>query len=225
MVVSPSVPIDRSAILMNLAGSFAEAGLRVTIVDADPRNPWLAPSLGLPERAGFVDLIQRPNVSATEAIRPLRIPGVSFLSAGIAAANSTAILSSPRVHQVVKNIQEIADVVLYGCAPAAQRSDATVLAAHIGQAILVVDVQHERGDMVFRAEAELELSGASIAGAIITNADRSYFESPLRGNRDVVVAVQTANGMPSDSALPHLRESVADYREEERRAMVNHQQR
>jgi Mrp family chromosome partitioning ATPase len=231
IVVSPSVPIDRSSILMNLAASFAEAGLRATIVDADPRSPWLAPSLGLPERAGFVDLIQRPSISAGEAVRPLRIQGVSFLSAGIAAANSNAILSSPRIHQVVKSIQETADVVLYGCAPASQRSDAIVLAAHVGQVILVVDAEHEHGELVLRAVAELERSGASIAGAVIANADAANFQFSVGGSPDLAATVPTDDGASSDLRFPQLRASVAARHDVDRqetnptRAIVNHQSR
>jgi capsular exopolysaccharide synthesis family protein len=229
LVVSPTESVDRGAIIVNLAASFAEAGLRVAIVDADPRNPWLAPSLGLPERIGFIDLIQRTNVSLWDAIRPLRIPGVSLLSAGIAAANSTAILSSPRVRQVIEEIQQSADLVLYGCAPAMRRSDATVLAAHLGQAVLLVDAHRERREMVLRTVADLERAGASVAGAVIANADASYFLAPLGGARDLNFAAQPVHSAAAEGEPWQLHTSAADplgsdrYDAKTDRAIVNHQ--
>ncbi len=224
LVVSPSVAVERGPIVLNLAAALGETGARVVVVDADPHQPWLTPTLGLPERIGLVDLIERTDVSVNDTLRKLNIPGVWLLPVGKVAGSSSATLSSDRVGQVMKDIQASADIALFACAPIESRSDASALAPYVRHVVLIVDAERERRELILRGEAELERAGANVAGAIMVNVAAGDLQSSVRDRQSLTVAFEPLHGgMPTNGQNLHRVIGAEQRRTESDIAIVNHQ--
>lgn len=66
MVITSSIPGEsKSTTAKNLTASFAGAGTRVLLVDADLRRPSVATYLGLEDRAGLTSVLIGKAIDAT----------------------------------------------------------------------------------------------------------------------------------------------------------------
>jgi non-specific protein-tyrosine kinase len=188
LVTSPGFGEGKSFTAANLAAAFAQAGRRTILVDADLRRPVLHTLFGLPNEAGLTSLLSDPSAGPAGALTAERVPaeqlrreiearllptglaGLSILPSGPLSANPAEALASPRMEQILRVLQSLADVVLLDSPPAIAVADAAILAAHGPTVLLVVRPGRTR---IRTASATLETLGRAHAqpvGAIVNAA-------------------------------------------------------
>ncbi len=126
---------------VNLALSMAsESEIEVLLVDADVAKPEVLSTLGLPGGPGLLDVLADPNADPEAAIIRTSIPKLSVLPAGRQSHNDTELLASDRTQKVIDALmsRNPRRVIVFDTAPALAASAASVLAAHVGQVLLVV---------------------------------------------------------------------------------------
>lgn len=138
-VVTSSVPSEgKSTSVVNLAIALAEAGRRVALVDADLRKPKVATYLNVEGGAGLTDvLIGRAKLA--DVMLPWGSSGQMFvLPAGKVPPNPSELLGSRAMNSLVHFLEKEFDVVLFDGPPLLPVTDAALLAAQTGGAMLVV---------------------------------------------------------------------------------------
>lgn len=126
---------------INLAMSLAmEQDHEVLLVDADFAKPSILAALGLSAERGFMDALADPSMDVANAIIPTDIVGLSVLSAGTQTTKDSEYLASQRTETVLARLTEQAPrrIVIFDSPPVLAASPALVLAAHVGQALMVV---------------------------------------------------------------------------------------
>ncbi|TXC68909.1 AAA family ATPase [Sphingorhabdus soli] len=126
---------------INLAMSLAmEQDHEVLLVDADFAKPSILAALGLSASRGFMDALADPSMDVATAIIPTDIVGLSVLSAGTQTTKDSEYLASARTETVLARLTEQAPrrIVIFDSPPVLAASPALVLAAHVGQALMVV---------------------------------------------------------------------------------------
>lgn len=126
---------------LNLALSMAtERDNRVLLVDADFAKPSIMSRLGIEGERGLMDALADPTIDAEDLVIETDIAGLSVLPAGrqtnqdteyLAAAHSAAVLDRLTAHDPAR-------IIIFDSAPALAASPASVLALHVGQAVMVV---------------------------------------------------------------------------------------
>lgn len=126
---------------LNLALSMAtEKDNRVLLVDADFAKPSIMSRLGIEGERGLMDALADPTIDAEDLVIETDIPGLSVLPAGrqtnqdteyLAAAHSAAVLDRLTAHDPTR-------IIIFDSPPALAASPASVLALHVGQAVMVV---------------------------------------------------------------------------------------
>ena len=163
LVTSPGFGEGKSFTAANLAAAFAQAGRRTILVDADLRRPAHPHPLRAAER-GWPDLAplrsptgptapwrpirSRPSSSGARSRRGCCRPtwrACSVLPSGPPSTNPAEALGSPRMEQILRVLQSLADVVLLDSPPAVAVADAAILAAHGPTVLLVVRPGRTRG--------------------------------------------------------------------------------
>jgi protein-tyrosine kinase len=126
---------------LNLALSLAgEKDLEVLLVDGDFPKPEIMSMLGLEGEAGLVDALADPDADPEEFVVRTDLPGLSVLPAGSQANNVPELLASARTREVLAQLTAANPrrIVIFDSPPALMASSAPVLAAHVGQIVLVV---------------------------------------------------------------------------------------
>lgn len=126
---------------VNLAVSLAaEAGLEVLLVDADFAQPKILPALGLSAEKGLMDALADPTLSVEDMVIRTDVPSLSVLGAGSGNDRDAEFLSSGRLDGVLAALVSGRPdrVLLFDSSPLLAASSAAVLAAHVGQVLLVV---------------------------------------------------------------------------------------
>lgn len=160
---------------INLALSLAgERDVEVLLVDADFPKPDLLVTLGIAgDGPGLVDMLADPASDPEDFVIRTDLPGLSVLPAGRKANNVPELLASDRTREVLAKLVagDRRRIILFDSPPALMASHATVLAGHVGQALVVVradqtteaDLRETIGLLHGCGHVGLVLNGAGLA--------------------------------------------------------------
>jgi exopolysaccharide/PEP-CTERM locus tyrosine autokinase len=126
---------------VNLALSLAlEKDVDVLLVDGDFTNPEILSVLGLEDGPGLIDAIADPSVDPDAYVIGTDLDGLSVLPAGRSVSDATELLASARTREVLASLTRGRPdrIVIFDSPPALMASPASVLAALVGQVMMVV---------------------------------------------------------------------------------------
>lgn len=155
---------------INLALSLAaERDVEVLLVDADFAKPDVMARLGLEEGPGLLDALADPAIDVERCVVRTDIPKLSLLPAGTHSNDDTELLTSKRTDQVIDALiaADPRRIVIFDSPPALAASPASVLAAAVGQVMMVVRAD-KTGDSDLR-EAVALLDGCAHIQLVINS--------------------------------------------------------
>ncbi|MGB9989775.1 XrtA-associated tyrosine autokinase [Pseudoduganella rhizocola] len=160
IVVTSSLPGEgKTYCAINLAMSMAmERDTTVLLVDADVARPSVLNVLGLPARAGLMDVLLDDDLDLSDVILKTNIPALCLLPAGRSNRHATELLASRSMSRL---LDDIADrypdrIVIFDSPPLLITTEASVLAAQMGQVVLVVEAGRTTHGSVREALRQLE---------------------------------------------------------------------
>jgi non-specific protein-tyrosine kinase len=162
VVASASRGEGKSFIAANLAVVMAQSGERVILVDADLRNPSLHNLFGLSNQTGFTNLILNGSSDLEQAVQSVPVvENLVVVTSGSLPANPPDLLGSHLAAQLVQDLAQVADIVLYDTPPAEDVMDAVILGAQTGDVLLVVRAGSARRDTVAHVKQSLLRGGVT----------------------------------------------------------------
>ena len=126
---------------VNLAVSLAaESDIEVLLVDADFAKPGIAQAFGLQPGKGLMDALADPSLAIEDMVIRTDVPSLCILPAGESCHLDTEYLASARTEALIASLVAGRPdrVVIFDSPPLLAASPASVLAAHVGQTVLVV---------------------------------------------------------------------------------------
>ncbi len=144
MVTSALPGEGKTFCAINLAMSIAmEMDHTVLLVDADVARPSVLSSLGLEAKAGLMDLLQDKSLDMADLMIKTNVETLSVLPAGSSHKNATELLASQSMQALLSQIaNRYPDrIVIFDSPPLLLTSEARVLAAQMGQIVVVVEAQ------------------------------------------------------------------------------------
>jgi protein-tyrosine kinase len=142
IMIASALPGDGKTFTgVNLALSMArETDHTVLLVDADVVKPHVSRLFGVIKEPGLLDLLKNPDLDVQSVILPTDVPGLSILPAGAASDTATELLASERMMSVMDQLARMdpSGIVLFDSLPILLTSESKVLAARMGQIVLVV---------------------------------------------------------------------------------------
>lgn len=142
VLVASSHPGDgKTYCAVNLAISLAaETDLEVLLVDADFGKPSICKALGITGGRGLMDALADPAVAIEDCVIRTDVPALSVLPSGSATNSDAEYLASARTDAVIEALVAGRPdrVLIFDSPPLLAASAASVLAAHVGQTLLVV---------------------------------------------------------------------------------------
>jgi exopolysaccharide/PEP-CTERM locus tyrosine autokinase len=145
IIVTSALPGEgKTYCAVNLAMSIAmEKDHTVLLVDADVARPSVLRVLGVPAAPGLMDILLDDTSALGDVILRTNIPALSLLPAGRNNKHATELLASQTMSAL---LDEIASryhdrIVIFDSPPLLLTTEASVLAAKMGQVVMVIDAE------------------------------------------------------------------------------------
>ena len=145
----------------------AQTGRRTILVDSDLRRSALHRVFGLSNGAGLTSALLSPEPELKRLLQPTRFEYLSVLTSGPQPPNPSELLGSRRMDAIVDALRKEAEIVLFDSPPLLAVADASVLAAKVDAAILVVDASRTRAPALRHAAEVLARVNGKTLGAIL----------------------------------------------------------
>ena len=127
-----------SFIAANLAVAFAQAGIRVLLVNADMREAGLDEMFGeIAHDAGLLQYLASSNMRPDEVTETEIVPNLWFTPSGGVPPDAQELLSNQRFESFMNISMRQFDLVIVDTPPANKYADAQRIAAVAGYAILI----------------------------------------------------------------------------------------
>ena len=149
MITSARPGEGKSFTALNLSGSIAQnAGESVLLVDVDAKHTSITEQLGLKQLPGFLDLVNKPDMSADDLIIPTDLPNLSVLPLGHRAERQDPADdgAAPEGRRLTPPILQLAQrfpksLIVLDAPPCLSTSDPHTLAPAVGQIVMVVEAE------------------------------------------------------------------------------------
>jgi capsular exopolysaccharide synthesis family protein len=157
----------------NLAFALASAGKRTLLVDADLRRPRLHELLDLPREPGLSQLLYDDSRSLDRFSTTLN--DLHVVPGGEDVPNPAELMGSQRMGELVEELQQQFDYVIFDTPPVLLFSDALGLASQCDGTLLVASADSTDGRAFDHAVELLHDVEADVLGAILNRYDASSF--------------------------------------------------
>jgi succinoglycan biosynthesis transport protein ExoP len=172
LFTSPLAKEGKSSTISNLGITFAEAGKRVVIVDADLRKPKQAKLFDIPSISGpGLSQYLSSGINPEDIIQHTCIPNLSLITSGPLPANPIELLSSERMDMLVAYLKRSYDFVLLDTPPILAVSDTMALGPMADTIILVVRGGQTPIPALRQARAKLDSHKLKCLGVILNGVD------------------------------------------------------
>jgi receptor protein-tyrosine kinase len=161
MITSPDRGEGRSWLAANLAVTFSQMGHRTLLIDADMHRPRQHILFGLDNTLGLSALLTgRAGAAAIPSVGAQS--SLSVLTAGVPPPNPQELLARPSFEWAIDLLSAQHDVILIDTPPAADTSDALLIAAQARAALVI-----GRRDFTKHARLNAALHHFKMAGIVI----------------------------------------------------------
>ena len=151
----------------NLAVVMAQAGNRIVLVDGDLRRPSAHKLFGLSNGTGLTTALVEDPRALNGYLQETGIENLRVLTAGPIPPNPQELLGSQRMEELLRRLEDEADIVVLDTPPTLVVSDANVLAARASGVLMVVNTGKTRRAAVRQAVEGLRKVGANLLGCVL----------------------------------------------------------
>jgi succinoglycan biosynthesis transport protein ExoP len=165
LAISSSIAQEgKSEVCANLAGTMAQAGKRVLLVDADLRAPSQHHIWNVLNNVGLTHVLVGEG-KLEDALKPVA-SNLTILPAGVIPPNPLALLDSERMASLINMFSEQYDYVIFDTPPLVGAADAAVLGKLASGIMLVVRPRMVDSASIMAAKSLLSRSGSNVLGFI-----------------------------------------------------------
>ncbi|MDP1643983.1 MAG: XrtA-associated tyrosine autokinase [Thiobacillus sp.] len=169
IMITSSLPGEgKSFCAINLAISMAmEMDRTVLLIDADVAKPRIPEYLGIHADKGLLDVLQDKDLKLSDVLIRTDIAKLTVLPAGRTYKRATELLASAAMTRLVEDIgNRYPDrIILFDSPPLLATSEASVLATHMGQIVMVVEAEKTSQEAV--REALSHIQSCEVVGMLL----------------------------------------------------------
>lgn len=200
LVTSAKAGEGKSTTALNLAATFARAGERTILVDADLRRPSLGGLVGTDEdRFGLVDVLCGKKLWQ-EVVVSGEIPHLDLMTTGHVGNTPIEILGSRELRQLLAGLSKHYDRVILDGPAVLGLADCRMLGQIVDGCLMVVRANPRNMNPIQRAKLMLEQSRVPLVGVVYNGLTEDYRNWSSYGSPAAHVARSSSVGWSE----PHL---------------------
>ena len=175
LLVTSTLPGEgKSWVSANLAVTFAEAGKKVLLIDADMRkgrqhtifganNDWgLSNLLSGVDRSGRVE-----NIDISKYVQATEVQNLFVISKGDIPPNPSELLASDTTLGMLTELESIFDLIILDGPPSLIVTDSLIISRLVDTTIIVVEYNNTKKENLVKVKKDIENVGGKIAGVVI----------------------------------------------------------
>ena len=173
LLITSTVPGEgKSWVASNLAVTFAQAGKRVLLVDADMRKGRQHEIFEVNNNNGLSNylIMTTKNDSLNsigDYIQTTLIDNLYIMTAGMTPPNPSELLTSQKMIDLIKYLEQIFDIVIFDGTPSTIVTDAIILSKFVDSTLIVSAHKETKIDDLNQVKRNITNVGGRIAGVVV----------------------------------------------------------
>ena len=184
LITSTSPGEGKSWVSSNLAVTFAQAGKRVILVDADMRKGRQYTIFGALPKPGLSNYLSGIDEDNNESdtkniaryIQKTKINNLCLMSAGNIPPNPSELLISTKMMRLLEELKELSDIVIIDGTPCELVTDAVILSRIVDSTIVVTAYAETKKEALQRVLQSIDNVSGKVAGIVVNKV-------PIRGKK------------------------------------------
>ena len=208
LLVTSTMPGEgKSWVAANLAITFAQAGKKVLIIDADMRKGRQHTMFNVENRMGLSNFLsgidemgRNENLDVLKYVKATEIQNLYLIPAGNVPPNPSELLASEITINMIEKLKEVFDFIIFDGTPSLLVTDALIISRLVDSTVIVTEYNRAKKDNLEKVKKDIENIGGRIAGIILNkipvNAKKymsTYYYSST--NKPVEAKGNTSNRM------------------------------
>ncbi|MBE7022230.1 MAG: CpsD/CapB family tyrosine-protein kinase [Ruminococcaceae bacterium] len=176
LVTSSITKEGKSTTTLNLAITFAQAGARVIVIDADLRRPRVHSYMGLKNNAGMAQYLGGFIADHHEIVRHVPEHNLDCITGGPIPPNPSELLLSKGMAELLELLSAEYDYIFVDSPPVNVVADSVSIAENMTGALLVVRQDYTTSEDLKQTLSKLEFGNIKILGYMLnaTTEPRSH---------------------------------------------------
>lgn len=192
LLVTSTFPGEgKSWVSSNLAVTFAQAGKKVILLDADMRKGRQYTIFGVSPRPGLSNYLSGVGINEDETleledyIQNTEVENLYLMPAGNIPPNPSELLIAPEMVDLLERLKDMCDIVVIDGTPSQLVTDSIILSRLVDSTIIVASSKETKKEDLRRIINNINQVGGKIAGLIlnkITVSAKKYEQSYYYGS-------------------------------------------
>ena len=174
ILVTSALPVEgKTTVASNIAITLSQAQKKVVLIDADLRRPRMHEIFRLDNSRGLttllLDEVPLSEVRVEDVIRPTSIPNLYVLPSGPIRGDSSRLLYSDRLDDLIKLLMKEFDHVVIDTPPCLKFADSRILAQRVDGVLLVLRANYTYDKAAMAAAQSFMADGVPVLGTILND--------------------------------------------------------
>lgn len=205
LLVTSTFPGEgKSWVASNLAVTFAQAGKKVVLIDADMRKGRQYTIFGISPKPGLSNYLSQVSIDENEKtseeiadyIQETEVENLYMIAAGNIPPNPSELLVSAQMIKLLDELKELCDLIIVDGTPCELVTDSIILSRLVDSSIVVTAHKSTKKDALERVVKNIQNVGGKLAGVVINKvpiSNRKYGEAYYYGGASNTVLGKNKN--------------------------------
>ena len=174
LLITSTFPSEgKSWVSSNLAVTFAQAGNKVILIDADMRKGrqytifGASPRPGLSNYLSGMDEKNPDEIDISKYIQKTEVENLLIMTAGNIPPNPSELLVSEQMIKLLDELKEICDIVIIDGTPCELVTDAIILSRIVDSTVIVTAYKETKKDNLEKIIRNIQNVGGHLAGVVV----------------------------------------------------------
>ena len=163
----------KSWVSSNLAVTFAQAGKKVILIDADMRKGRQYTIFGVSPRPGLSNYLSEIDIERPEEtdismyLQKTEIENLLLMPAGNIPPNPSELLVSPQMTKLLEDLKQVCDLIVIDGTPCELVTDSVILSRVADATVIVTAHKETKKDNLERVIKNIQNVGGKLVGVVI----------------------------------------------------------